>query len=657
MEIDGYLNCESYKDHKDSPAEGFTTFTDEKGENYFAMIAKDGTVLLRSEGYPTVSARDNGLASVQKNRELKERYKVIEEGGKWYVTLKAGNHQEIARSCGYESEAAALASFSFLKEGSTDDFNWNIVPVAAAAAASMAENTSVKSENVEDDYLVCSDYRDRIADSKLTDGSGFIAFQHANGKYYFGVLDGKGDLQLRSEGYPTIAARDNGIASVKKNIGIPERWSTEENRGFHFNILKAGNHQEIARSCPFKDAAEAGGKMAAATAIAAVADATTTAVKSENVEDDYLVCSDYRDRIVDSKLTDGSGFIAFQHTNGKYYFGVLDGKGDLQLRSEGYPTTAARDNGIASVKKNIGISERWSTEEKRGFHFNVLKAGNNQEIARSCPFKNAAEAGGKLAAATAVVATAVAAASTVKAEPVKKEEYKAAAAPIAETVVEETGGGMGRWLPWLLGALLLGGLLWWLMKGCNKPKEAAAIETALTDTTAVVDTISASAVDTTTVANAAPVATNGTCDCKTNAESIFNIPTDKVAKKLPRLGTNPEFARYGNIHNMNGAQFLELLKGRAAKSEVDKAFLDRITKAMGYANGIADVSASNVSEHVFPLGTKGNLGWGAAHNTAYDELPDNKRDRQAFKIAGNGGCTIYFMKTCGNHMVPSNNCD
>jgi uncharacterized protein YegP (UPF0339 family) len=641
MEIDGYLPCESYSGHTDSPAEGFITFIGEDAENYFAMVGKDGSVLLRSEGYPTVLARDNGLASVQKNRELKERYKIVEDGGQWYVTLKAGNHQEIARSCGFGSEAEALARFSFLKEGSTDDFTWNLAPAPVAAAAEAEAEVSRKSQNVEDDYLLCSEYKDRIADSKLADSPDFIAFQHSNGKYYFGVLNAYGDLRFRSEGYPTIAARDNGIASVKKNIDIKERFSVEEIRGHFFQVLKAGNHQEIARSCPYKSIADIDAKpVVAAAAPEAIAE---TARKSENVEDDYLVCGEYKDRIADSKLADSPDFIAFQHANGKYYFGVLDAAGELRLRSEGYPTVAARDNGIASVKKNIDIPERWSTEEVRGFHFKVLKAGNHQEIARSCPYKTAAEIDAKpiAAAVAAVAATTVAAAAPAP----KREEY---VAPVAESVVEETGGGIGKWLPWLIGALLLGGLLWWMMKGCDKPKEAAVTETVQTDTTTV-------AADTTVAA--APAVASSSCGCSGNAEAIFNIPTDKVAKKLPRLGTNPEFARYGNIHKMNAAQFLELLTGRAAKSSVDKEFLDRVTKAMGYANGIADVKEANISEHTFPIGTKGNLGWGAAHNTAYDELPDNERDRQAFKIVGNGGCSIYFMKTCGNHMVPSTNCD
>lgn len=655
MEIDGYLSCEAYEGHNVSPVNGFTTFTDANGENYFSMIGLDGSVILRSEGYPTFAARDNGLASVQKNREIKERYKIIEDDGKWYVTLKAGNHQEIARSCPFDTEDAAWARFSFLKEGSTDDFTWNIAPVASIAA----ESTKIKAENVEDDYLVCSEYRERIADSKLADSPDFIAFQHQNGKFYFGVLDAQGELILRSEGYPSKAARDNGIASVKKNREIESRWSTEEIRGFTFDILKASNGQEIARSCPQKEgqAAAAVPNAIAATGTLAAAGAaainTENTLSSENLEDDYLVCSDYRDRIVDSRIGN-TDFAAFQHQNGKYYFAMLNAQGELSLRSEGYPTAAARDNGIESVKKNREIESRWSTEEKRGFFFNILKAGNGLEIARSCPSKTAAALGG-LGYGALAAAAAIAAPIAAKSETITNIEKKVAdkAAPIAESyaAVDETSaaGGWG-WLKWLLGALLLAALLWWLMRSCKKTEgtEAETVSTVLTDTTAVEN-------DTNAVAAAAVA--NNICNCSGNEEAIFNIPTDKVAKKLPRLGTNPEFARYGDIHAMDAAKFLAFLNERASTSSADKTFLDRIAKAMGYASGFGEVTADKVSEHVFPIGTKGNLGWGAAHNTAYDELPDAERDRMAFKIAGNGGCDIYFMKTCGNHMVPSTNCD
>ncbi len=140
-----------------------------------------------------------------------------------------------------------------------------------------------------------------------------------------------------------------------------------------------------------------------------------------------------------------------------------------------------------------------------------------------------------------------------------------------------------------------------------------------------------------------------------NADAMWNKP-EGTPKKLPRLGTNPEFARYGDLHAMNNASFLSFLKERAGKSSVDGAFLDRIAKGIGY-NSFADVPESAISEVTFDKGTYGNLGWGAAHNTGFDELPDNERDRKAFKITGNGACSIHFMKTCGNHFVPFNQCN
>lgn len=542
MKIDGYLPCESYSGHV--PSDGFSKFTD-NGEFYFSMLAQDGSVLLRSEGYTNEPGRDNGIQSVKNNRELKERYKIVQADGQWYVSLVAGNRQEIARSCGYASEADLYARWGFLKEGSSDDFAWNIKPAPVAA---LADTTKKASDGVDDDYLVCSEYRDRIADSKSTKYPGFITFQHKNGEYYFALLDNDGDIHLRSEGYTTESARDNGIESVMKNKEIPERFSTEERRGFHFLVLKAGNRQEIARSCPYKSGAEAEGRKgklgAAALAAAGTAAAATIATPD--------------------------------------------------------PTPKVEEVKPAYVAPSADYS--------------------------------------------------------------KKVEAEPAAAAYTDS---DSGGGFGRWLPWLLGALLLGGLLWWLMKGCNKPAADAGVAA---DTTAIVsdsstvdgtavaaDTTSATVADSAAEASAPVAAAAGTCNCSGNADAMWNKP-EGTPKKLPRLGTNPEFARYGDLHAMNNASFLSFLKERAGKSSVDGAFLDRIAKGIGY-NSFADVPESAISEVTFDKGTYGNLGWGAAHNTGFDELPDNERDRKAFKITGNGACSIHFMKTCGNHFVPFNQCN
>lgn len=140
---DNYLPCEAYANHTESSAEGFRTFA-VSGEHYFAMVNPDGDVLLRSEAYPTTAVRDNGLASVQKNREIKERYSVIEDDGEYVVVLKAANYKEIARSCGYADRSALMMLFPFLDARHGGGFPWEIVGISASSA-------SIQSVTITDD--------------------------------------------------------------------------------------------------------------------------------------------------------------------------------------------------------------------------------------------------------------------------------------------------------------------------------------------------------------------------------------------------------------------------------------------------------------------------------------------------------------------------
>jgi uncharacterized protein YegP (UPF0339 family)/outer membrane protein OmpA-like peptidoglycan-associated protein len=240
MQIDGYLPCESYAGHSDSPAEDFRIFQNaESGEYYFTLLSKTGNIVFRSEGYTTTAARDNGVASVQKNKEIRERYSVVEEDGKHYVILKAGNHQEIGRSCPYDSTDALFGLFPFMAAGSTAALSFDDTP----SVPDVVETS--KAGNEIDEYLPCEAYSGHLD----TPADGIRTFSK-NGMYYFSVLDKDGNVSMRSESYPTTAARDNGVASVLKNRDNKDRYAEIEENGVHYIILKAGNHQEIARSCP-----------------------------------------------------------------------------------------------------------------------------------------------------------------------------------------------------------------------------------------------------------------------------------------------------------------------------------------------------------------------------------------------------------------------
>lgn len=141
------------------------------------------------------------------------------------------------------------------------------------------------------------------------------------------------------------------------------------------------------------------------------------------------------------------------------------------------------------------------------------------------------------------------------------------------------------------------------------------------------------------------------CDC---VHPVFQLPSDKAARTVTSLGSNPEF---GNSFGLTTVQFLAKLKKAAASKSVDKVFLDGLFKSMGFANGLADVSIESISETQIPNGTTGNLGFSQSHRTQYSTLKvTDKKDLEAFQFKGKNGCEVYFMKTCGNHFYycPSN---
>lgn len=77
------------------------------GQFRFVLKAGNGEVILTSELYKTRAAAQNGIASVQTNSGLDERYeRKAAANGKPFFNLKAANHQIIGNSQMYSSEAA-----------------------------------------------------------------------------------------------------------------------------------------------------------------------------------------------------------------------------------------------------------------------------------------------------------------------------------------------------------------------------------------------------------------------------------------------------------------------------------------------------------------------------------------------------------------------
>lgn len=93
----------------------------------FRSQGSNGETILSSELYKAKSSAENGIASVQTNCTLDERYeRKTSNSGKPYFNLKAANSQVIGTSEMYSSEAARDKGIESVKtNGTTTDIRDN----------------------------------------------------------------------------------------------------------------------------------------------------------------------------------------------------------------------------------------------------------------------------------------------------------------------------------------------------------------------------------------------------------------------------------------------------------------------------------------------------------------------------------------------------
>lgn len=84
-------------------------------------------------------------------------------------------------------------------------------------------------------------------------------------------------------------------------------------------------------------------------------------------------------------------FVISTRKNGEFQFNLKAGNGEVILASEGYTAKPSCLNGIESVKKNASEDKRYERKEaKNGKFFFNLKAGNGQVIGSSQMYESAA---------------------------------------------------------------------------------------------------------------------------------------------------------------------------------------------------------------------------------------------------------------------------
>jgi uncharacterized protein len=278
---ENYLSCKAYENQAlHTKEKDFSAFYDETTKQYFfALLDAKGKVLMISEGYPDQKSRETGVQSVIKNRPLAERYSVLNEEGQFFLSLKAGNRREIARSCGFKTEAQAKALLLTLTTEKKEVVKSTIVvkeTVAKAPKAKVKVEKEVKAKVEKEVKVVVEVKAPKAAASIAGDSNrpteatlsiedflgheniwnehgktGYAKFQHSNSKFYFVVYNPDGSIYLRSNGFAKSADCDKALTTVEKVIEAAESYRITENEGVFYTILSDAKGTELARSAAY----------------------------------------------------------------------------------------------------------------------------------------------------------------------------------------------------------------------------------------------------------------------------------------------------------------------------------------------------------------------------------------------------------------------
>ncbi len=101
----------------------------------------------------------------------------------------------------------------------------------------------------------------------------FEIYQDKTGEYRFRLKAGNGENILAGEGYKAKASCENGIASVRKNATDEKHFQVkEQSNGKSYFVLKAGNGEVIGKSQAYES--EASCKAGIASVMSNAPDAT-----------------------------------------------------------------------------------------------------------------------------------------------------------------------------------------------------------------------------------------------------------------------------------------------------------------------------------------------------------------------------------------------
>ncbi len=721
-----YKPLSFYETYVSGKRKGIETFKASNGLYYFTYN-ENGKIRLISEGYPSIQARNKGATSVRKNIADKRRFKRRNlKNGKYDYILKARNGQQIARSIWYGSATAAASGLNYLtgQRVRTTKLERNKPTRAKSRKASKilkskvikgktsVKETPLKYRRIKESQAIPLPKTGRalrsqakrniwtpmptaaekpkasietettVAAAKLKKAKAkkSIAKKPKTAAKAKAATTAKTVTKPKTATKPKAAAKPKTTAP-KKNTSIKKKVKTVKAKAptpvKKKTVVKrvaktsaATKPKTKVKSTTKKVAAAAVAATGIAAASKAVATQKTTkkTVKAKKVVAKTPVTKKATPKTVPTKKVKVVRPLAAKPATPKTVV--------RRVKAVPFAKPSAAAAAAATVAATTAKTVVKTAKPKPA----VVKPVTPKPVAPA-PTKPVVERVGKPVAAKPVAPAPVA---TPVTQPVAMAAAKpAAAAPVAAavggtgvaaTTAGTVGGGLPKWLWWLLPLLLLLLLLLGLRQ-CQ-PALTAPAPVVVAPTPAPVEpapviepVIPAEPevivepepiiepepivepepipVEPTPIEPETVLATPTTAICGPSDNPLFNAPSYVTPVNVIRLGTYPQF---GNQHGNTTQSFYSNLNARYETREYDRQYLDFVARSIGYQS-FKDVNASAVSDVRLTKGSKGVLGFGEFHGHTFSQLNvRDDRDLEAFAIQGANGQTIHFMKTCGNFM-------
>ena len=187
----------------------FETFTGRDGKSYFHLIAGNGQLVLKSQGYASAAGAEDGIDTVKFNGAYTDSYEILEsKDGQFYFNLLGGNWAVIGSSELYVSKSNAQRAVD------------TVAGLISKSTGGLAPS-----------------------------GARFQVFKGLDGQYYFHLRAANGEIVLQSQGYTRKASAVAGIDSVRAHGASLSRFQVRDAvDGQAYFVLKAVNGQVIGMS-------------------------------------------------------------------------------------------------------------------------------------------------------------------------------------------------------------------------------------------------------------------------------------------------------------------------------------------------------------------------------------------------------------------------